>query len=389
MNKLLKHNINRRIWWSIKKYYDTTEAYVENNGEFSNKFKTSVGVKQGGPMSPKLFAIYIDEMLEMISKLEGGCHINKINLSIVAYADDTILLFESKKALQEAINMVEKYCSKHAIKINGKKSQFIIFSKTKCNATSQSNIIVNDTLISRVNHIKYLGVILSDTLNVELHLKPRKDKYLKATYGLGNVGISNDNINAMLKGFLMKTYCTPVLLYGIEVMPITLTQLNSLKSTITLSIKRLLKIEKLASTTKLLYALKIEPTDRQIMRRKLNTIYQLYINPVTQKIMNEMGKIINNSIINNKNIPNKSIVLDTINILEQKSYEPNNMLTKCKEVTTWIQTENKLMERDDEIIEIRRLITVPTLENWAELNNQLRPEAVERWRTEQNNSIGA
>lgn len=48
----------------IKNYYGATKAMVKNNDEMSERFATSIGVKQGGPLSPRLFALYIEDLIE-------------------------------------------------------------------------------------------------------------------------------------------------------------------------------------------------------------------------------------------------------------------------------------------------------------------------------------
>ncbi len=65
----------------------------------SRKFTTTRGVKQGGPMSPFLFASFIDEILVELAKQKGICHINGIITGEIAYADDILILTESKEAL--------------------------------------------------------------------------------------------------------------------------------------------------------------------------------------------------------------------------------------------------------------------------------------------------
>jgi hypothetical protein len=396
LNKLAKLKLSPRLWLLVYKYYNTTKVYVENKEETSKTFRTTTGVKQGGPMSPKLFAIYMDEMLEEISKLPGGCHMDELILSIIAYADDTLLLFESEEYLQKAITIVERYCKTHAIKINEKKSQYIIFGTSKQKSAAK-NITVNNINIEKTCQIKYLGVIINDNLNSEQSIKPRKDKFLKSTYGLGSVGINNDNINAILKGFLIKTYCLPVLYYGIETTPVNITQVNSIKSTVSLSIKRLLNIEKLAHSSKLLSALKIEIPDRNIIRRKLNSIYQLINNPSTRPVMIKIGNYINKMIeSNNQKKLSKFITFEFMNIMELDKFDLYQLIAKSKEITSWILIDNRLLERDNEIIELRSLLTVPSTKNWTTINNILRPDVVNDWvnnnininNTSNNTSVG-
>ncbi len=54
----------------------------------STTFGISDGVKQDGVLSPFLFGIYIDELLNALKKSSYGCHIGNIFVRVFAYADD-------------------------------------------------------------------------------------------------------------------------------------------------------------------------------------------------------------------------------------------------------------------------------------------------------------
>ncbi len=47
--------------------YQSVKACVRSNGSVSDFFDSSVGVKQGEPLSPILFLIFLDDMAEYLS----------------------------------------------------------------------------------------------------------------------------------------------------------------------------------------------------------------------------------------------------------------------------------------------------------------------------------
>lgn len=47
-------------------------------------------------MSPTLFAIYINDLAEEISRLNCGIDLDSFQISILLYADDVVLLTESE-----------------------------------------------------------------------------------------------------------------------------------------------------------------------------------------------------------------------------------------------------------------------------------------------------
>ena len=50
------------------------------------------GVRQGGVLSPIVFTVYIDELVQRLQKLGMGCHWEGTFVGGLCYADDLALL---------------------------------------------------------------------------------------------------------------------------------------------------------------------------------------------------------------------------------------------------------------------------------------------------------
>ena len=59
----------------ISNWYSKLSAVVRWNHVFSDKFKVSGGVRQGGVLSPVLFNLYVDELIEQLEDSGNGCSI--------------------------------------------------------------------------------------------------------------------------------------------------------------------------------------------------------------------------------------------------------------------------------------------------------------------------
>ena len=96
-----------------------------------DRFYTQLtGVRQGGVLSPCLFAIFIDDLAKHVSVTCKGCHFGFICLSIILYADDINLLAPSVTALQSLLNTCEDEHYYLDMFINSSKSKFIRIGST-------------------------------------------------------------------------------------------------------------------------------------------------------------------------------------------------------------------------------------------------------------------
>ncbi len=82
--KLIK-KLEKREWLILKRYYNISEAKIVCNNEYSNQFKIVTGVKQGGILSPFLFNMFIDELLECILNMNIGAKIGNMNINLIFF----------------------------------------------------------------------------------------------------------------------------------------------------------------------------------------------------------------------------------------------------------------------------------------------------------------
>ena len=68
-------------------------------------FHVSNGVQQGGVLSPILFTVYIDELLQRLQNLGVGCQWEGLFVGCLCYADDLALLAPSAGALRKMLQV--------------------------------------------------------------------------------------------------------------------------------------------------------------------------------------------------------------------------------------------------------------------------------------------
>ena len=78
-----------------------------HNNEISKFVNIKRGVRQGCIISPILFNLYSEFMITEALENEKGISFNGNNISNLRYADDAVLIADTKKKLQRMLNRVD------------------------------------------------------------------------------------------------------------------------------------------------------------------------------------------------------------------------------------------------------------------------------------------
>ena len=106
-------------------WYSLGYAVVRWNNFFYNKFYLRCGVRQGGVLSSVLFAVYVNTIIEELSKSGHGCHMRDVFIGCVMYADDLLLISAFLYDLQRMTSLCAIGAGKLDMKFNANKSQII------------------------------------------------------------------------------------------------------------------------------------------------------------------------------------------------------------------------------------------------------------------------
>ena len=117
--KLYRIGLSNKIINFIDKVYEETKSAVWTGKELSRYFETRTGVKQGCLLSPIMFALYLNDLHEYLG---GGLSIDDINIRVLMYADDIVILADDVNILQDMIYKLEQYCREWTMEVNLTKS---------------------------------------------------------------------------------------------------------------------------------------------------------------------------------------------------------------------------------------------------------------------------
>ena len=227
--KLLQNNIDGKVFKVIYSLYEKAKSCVRSCQGLSSFFVSCNGVRQGENLSPILFSIFLNDLVQHMSGSFDGleCLSNSIRdrlsddtidvylkLYLLLYADDTVVFAESAADLQLALNSMHDYCNTWKLEVNIAKTKVVVFSKGKIR-----NIPVftyGGLNLDVVDDFSYLGVKFNYNGKFNKTKKYLCDQARKAMFSVfkkaRKLCLSLD-----LQLHLFDSMISPILLYGSEV----------------------------------------------------------------------------------------------------------------------------------------------------------------------------
>ena len=120
--KRWEHQITLQCF--LRNLYAGQEAIVKSGHGTTDGFQIGKGVRQGCILSPCLFNLYAECILQNdeLEEAQAGIKIARRNINNLRYADDTTLGAESEEELKSLLMKVKEESEKVGIKLNIQKT---------------------------------------------------------------------------------------------------------------------------------------------------------------------------------------------------------------------------------------------------------------------------
>uniref|UniRef100_A0A670HXI2 Reverse transcriptase domain-containing protein n=1 Tax=Podarcis muralis TaxID=64176 RepID=A0A670HXI2_PODMU len=144
----------------IKSIYSGQRAKLIINNYLTKSFMITKGTRQGCPLSPLLFIMVLEVILNKIRETSGirGIKIGIKEYKLKAYADDLVITVENPtKGINKVIELMEEFGRLSGFKLNKDKTKML----TRNVDEKSKNKIESETGIKIVKKVKYLGIWLS------------------------------------------------------------------------------------------------------------------------------------------------------------------------------------------------------------------------------------
>ena len=96
-----------------------------------------------------------------------GVQVDGLNVPILLYADDIVLLSETEDGLQKMLHKMHEWCTKSRMVLNVDKTKVLDFRNKRQTCTAQTFVFGNQE-IQVTNQYKYFGVILDEFLDYKV-----------------------------------------------------------------------------------------------------------------------------------------------------------------------------------------------------------------------------
>ena len=138
----------------------------------SEHIRSTVGVKQGGPMSCLLFVIYLNVLALMLKLLGNDSFL--LDVHALMLMDDTVLLASSSSNMIHKFEILMDFCKKYGMKVNELKTNFMVINGV--DADRREFTVEGVTVKHTLSYI-YLGSPFTEDANlssvIKLHVKTR------------------------------------------------------------------------------------------------------------------------------------------------------------------------------------------------------------------------
>ena len=162
--KLHHKGIPTRIWHILNNWYTSSSCSVLQCGNHSRSFPTLQGVRQGAILSPLLYCIFVDDLLNTLQLSGLGARIGEVFCGAPMYADDLALVASSPEELQAMLDIVSRCASQWRYQLNSSKSVILVLGespRSRSLARSNRQWLLAGQQLQEVDEHHHLGILRS------------------------------------------------------------------------------------------------------------------------------------------------------------------------------------------------------------------------------------
>ncbi|OIR56586.1 MAG: uncharacterized protein A8A55_2666 [Amphiamblys sp. WSBS2006] len=234
----VRYGISRdsRLSSFLASLYEGSGIRIRVNGVISERITTSRGLRQGCPLSPILFNMYIDDLLDGTRGRGATVPRTKKKVSGLLYADDAVLLADNRTDLVDTLKKATSWAKKWGMELNIEKCGEMLISPNPTRHEDSDNLEIQNQPIPKTESYTYLGVEISKDLRPSSIEEARR---LKAGKALGSMTrlLKNPTIPLKLKALAIQNGLIPASTYGLCLAGTTTSALKKVQKIINQAVR--------------------------------------------------------------------------------------------------------------------------------------------------------
>lgn len=188
-----------------------------NESECTGGFLAERGLRQGCKLSPLLFAIFVNDLPNYLTRIEMHTpYIANREVGTLMYADDLVLMSQTAVGLQRGLNCLSNYCDEWKLRVNVKKTKVVVFRKSRTKVKMDKWMYRNER-IERVSEFLYLGLLFQENGRWKKHQEASIKKAETAMNVIWQALFRFNHFPVQQIFKLFDSMIAPVTLYGAEV----------------------------------------------------------------------------------------------------------------------------------------------------------------------------
>lgn len=185
------YGIGKRLTELLKNIGERSKLAVRFGEEIGDWFPSTIGTRQGDPLSPSTFILYLERIMDGIQDSGSGISVQGLQLNNLRFADDIDMMEESCEMLTASVHELDKAAKNAGLRINVGKTKSMVFGREDI----ENEITLGNEKIENVKEFVYLGSLLTWDNDCGKDIRARIAKGKGVLAGFNNIWRSKEISN--------------------------------------------------------------------------------------------------------------------------------------------------------------------------------------------------
>ena len=276
--RMRKIGVPEHLQAGVGKLYEQVRCKLRTCAELVGDFESNIGVKQGCPLSPTLFGLFIDALEEYLAGLADsvdGPMLGGYVVLLLLYADDVVLMAYEEKGLHLLLQRLAAFCEDSGLEVNVAKTKILLVKTFQ--PKHIPSFLFKGKQIENVSSFKYLGIDVPSDHKWGKAVERRLEAATGHYYAFENMCTQQEISSWRVRCTLFDALVVQTVLYGVEVWggsipPSTWNDIEKLQKQ---SLRRFLGVRRTTPYATMLLETGCRPIEFHAMIRVIDYVWKI------------------------------------------------------------------------------------------------------------------